>query len=94
MDQNLRKMSAFQKIKDSSEILNSEKDFRESRPDEEAPQANLTNPVQSAQQNSIHLVQKSIQQDREDADHEKLVAASDRYTFQYNTRYIGLLDCH
>ena len=41
-DPNFANMSIYQKIKDSSEILNSEKDFRENRPDEEVPQANAT----------------------------------------------------
>lgn len=35
-------MPIYQQTKDSSELLNSEKDFRESRPDEEVPQANAT----------------------------------------------------
>ena len=41
-DPNVINMSLYQKIKDSSELLNSEKDFRESRPDEELPQVNAT----------------------------------------------------
>jgi len=72
-DQDLHTRSIFQKIKDSSEILNSARDIRESRPDEEVPQVNVTNPAQNAQQNSIQLglaSQESIQMDREDADHE------------------------
>jgi len=42
VDPNFSSMPIYQQTKDSSELLNSEKDFRESRPDEEVPQANAT----------------------------------------------------
>ena len=71
-DQDLHTRTIFQKIKDSSELLNSARNIRESRPDDEVPQVNVTNPAQNSQQNSIQLglLEESIQEDREDADHE------------------------
>ena len=41
-DQGYPSISLYQKIKDSSELLISEKGYRESRPDEEVPLANAT----------------------------------------------------